>query len=172
MSNSPEVRKYSYVSPPRAYSTIPATTGQVIGQPGQMVVVATTNNGTGYLDLSQLTFGGAYNASTNPTGSGAPSGQPVGLVGCYVTIACSALTYVVFGPTVASVTGSNAPSSTGTGTTASGLYTAAAGVCFPIFTSTYVRFLTQVGVDNVLAWLGTATGYIRIYQSSSPLIDG
>lgn len=161
-----EVRKWAAKGPPRAYGAS--------GPIGQAVVLATTNGGAGCLDLRGTTFGLTYASDDQgSTGLGAPPGQPQGLCGVFVEIyADGGDVGVVFGSTAASVTAGNAPSLTAAGSVTSNEYTGTAGTCHRIPSGQSERFLTQVGQDNFLAWVGAAAGFIRIHQSSIYGLDG
>jgi hypothetical protein len=165
--DSIDVRKALWVSPPRAYGAA--------GPNGQPIVVATSTSAT-YLELDTTTFGQSYSMGTSMlvSGLGAPSGAPQGLMGCFISIYADAQDLgVIFGQTLASVTGSNVPALAQNGASlTAGVYTGAAGVCYRIAAGTSLRVLTQVGIDKYLAWVAAGTGQIRIYQSSAVGLDG
>ena len=103
-----EVRKFSFVSPPRAYGAA--------GPVGQVVSLATSTTPS-YIDLQTLTFGLIYDpADTQKTqGAGAPPGIPNGVVGAYLSIYADAADVgVIFGPTLNSVLTSASATKTGT----------------------------------------------------------
>lgn len=161
MSNNAEVRKFSFVSPPRAYGP----TGPV----GQEIVFPVTLSAE-VVNLEIQTFGLKYDASQvqNEQGVGAPTGQAIGLVGSYITIyADGADLGIIIGATIASVSGGAAPNLAAKGSLgATGVYTPATGTCHRIPAGQERRYLTQVGQDNFLGVVGSATGACRLYQSS------
>jgi hypothetical protein len=162
-----EVRQYSFISPPRAYGP----TGPV----GQEVAF-TVSSSARVLALQTTTFGLVYDAGScqNDTGLGAPPGMPQGLVGSYVTIfADGADLGIIVGQTLASVSGGAAPALAAVGTlSATGGYTGATGTCHRIPSGTSERYLTQIGQDNFLGVVASATGTCRVFQSSGYGIAG
>ena len=162
-----EVRKFSFVSPPRAYGP----TGPV----GQSIVTQVTPTAK-YINLELTTLGLKFDSNDTQKcqGAGAPPGQPVGLTGCYVTIyADGADIGIIVGATAASVSSSNAPSLSAVGTVgATGVYAGTTGTCHRIPSGTERRYLMQIGQDNFLGLVGSATGIARIHQSSGYGIEG
>ena len=141
------------ICPPRASNK---------GQVGGMVAVAVTT-GTGVIDLTKL-LAQAKNLATN---GGRQAG---GVVGQFITIeADGADVGIVFGKAIADVTGGNAPSLTAVGTVdASGIYTDAAGICFRIPSGQNISVRPQLKTDLFLGFVGSAAGFLRIFQSSPP----
>lgn len=144
------------ISPPRAFAAA--------GVPGQLVVVA-VSVAPGAIDLTKLLFGLAYNATS------AQAGQANGAVGNELTIESDtgADLGIIFGPTLGSVTGANAPVLATVGTlNASGIYTPVTGVCYRVFAGPtgVARFLTAPTQDLFMGFVGSAAGVMRTYQSS------
>ena len=148
-------RQFEYVSPPRAYRAAPGTAGQV--------VVFAISIAPAVLSLSALTFGQVYTATS------ATASQINGVVGNYLTVLSDAAdSGIVLGPTLASVTGANAPVLATVGTVdVNGIYAGAAGTCHRIFAGALgLRFLPQPGQDLFMGIVGSGAGTVRIYQSS------
>lgn len=164
--SSIEVRKWAAETPPRAYGSA--------GPVGQTIVLQTTTTAS-YVSLAAATFGLTYSAEyvQQVSGTNAPTGQPVGLVGCFVTVyADTANVGIIFGQTAASVSGFNAPNLASFGTVANGVYTGVAGTCAVIPAGMSKRYLTQIGQDLFLGFVGASAGLIRINQSSAYGLDG
>jgi hypothetical protein len=164
--DSIEVRKFSYLSPPRAFGAA--------GPPGQVMVIPVTT-AAAYLSLSGSTFGVQYAAGLpqNVTGVNAPAGAPQGLMGVYITIfADGADLGIIVGSTAALVSAGNAPVLANAGSVTAGVYTGTAGTCHRIISGTERRYLTQIGQDIFLGYVGSTTGNMRIFQSSGYGIEG
>jgi hypothetical protein len=166
-------RQFFASTPPRSVSlssgqapyTPTANTG-----PGLIAVIATSTVAAA-LDLTQL-FAPPYNSSQG-------SQQSPGLPGNMISIFADTTDVgLLFGPTLASVTGANVPALAAAGTVnASGIYTLSGKECWRIATGTLQRFLlgatqkkaadgTVFGGDNFLGFVSTGAGLIRVFQSS------
>jgi hypothetical protein len=162
-------KKYFYWTPPRTVQT--STTSQtntgavVTANAGPGVVAAFANIATAsYLNLSTL-FAVPPNFSNAWAQQGAQ--ECAGIVGQYVTILADVVDGgIIFGPTVASVSGGNAPSLAALGTVTAGAYTISGTECFRIPVNTTVRFVLQPSVDLFMGYVGGTGGILRIYQSS------
>jgi hypothetical protein len=164
--DSIDVRKSLWISPPRAYGAT--------GPNGQVMVIPVSAT-AGYIQLNTATFGQSYSMGTSMlvTGTNAPSGAPQGLMGCEISFyADGADVGIITGSTLASVTGGNVPVLATAGSITGGVYTGAAGTCWRILQSTSIRVMTQVGTDLYLAFVGSGTGNLRLYQSSPVGLDG
>lgn len=150
-------------TPPRGYSPAGGPFGQeVVFVPGTTAV---------YLDLRALAFGVYYDptAAVSNAGIGAPAKGPGGAVGSYITIMADGGDLgVITGATVATVTESNAPSLTATGSVSSqGAYTGLGGCCHRIKDGAERRYRLQVGQDNYLGVVGSGALVVcRLYVSS------
>jgi hypothetical protein len=138
------------VTPPRI--------GGEIGQLGALTVSATA----GVLSLatySQIPAGGAGTAQ----GVGANSLQ-FGVTWSELSIfALTASLAVVFGNTLASVSGSNVPAIATVGTVNG------SGVPgWPVAVGTWQRFLIQGGTDLFMGFVASGAGTMYFYQSSMP----
>lgn len=152
------VRQALVVTPPRI--------GGEIGQLGALTVSATA----GVLSLatySQIPAGGAGTAQ----GVGANSLQ-FGVTWSELSIfALTASLAVVFGNTLASVSGSNVPAIVTVGTVnGSGVYTAPGSGLpgWPVAVGTWQRFLIQGGTDLFMGFVASGAGTMYFYQSSMP----
>lgn len=163
MSIPTEIRKYQFVSPPRAYGP----TGPV----GQEIVVGTSPT-PHYLDLSKLTYGLSYSTVSPDAaqGAGSPPNIAEGAIGNYITIyADGADVGIIVGATAASVSGGAAPVLSAVGTiSGSGTYQGATGTCHRIPAGQERRYHTQLNRDSFLGYVGGASGTMRIYQSNPP----
>ena len=175
--DSPELRRYAYYTPPRAYVAPAATTtlGTPAGYPGQMIVLGTSATALA-IQLSAAQMGMTYSAEHVVTDNaiGAPNGMPSGLTGVDVTILADGQDLgVIFGPTLASISGPNAPLLTAVGALTNGVYANAIQTCHRIPSGQERRYNTQQGID---LWVGivaaTSTGFVRIFQSSPNGING
>ena len=77
---------------------------------------------------------------------------------------------IIFGPTLASVSGGNAPVIANNGTLTGNTYTGAAGTCWLVKAANgntdAVRFILQPGQDVFMGVVGSGAGKVRFYQSS------
>jgi hypothetical protein len=155
------------ISVRQALVTTPPRVAAQIGQAGAVTVSATA----GVLSLaaySQQPEGGAGTAQT----IGANSLQ-FGVTWSELSIyALTASLGIVFGPTIASVTGANAPAIATVGTlNGSGIYTPPASsipVAWPIAAGTWQRFLIQGTQDLFMGFVASGAGTMYWYQSSMP----
>lgn len=110
-------------------------------------------------------------AATNPQNPTQSDGQKNGAVGGFLTVeADGADLFVLFGDTLAAVTGGNKPVAATVGAVnGSGVYTDAAGVAFKIANGTFQRFWLQDQRDYFMGFVGSAAGTMRLYQSSPPV---
>lgn len=142
-------RKFQNVSPPRAGSGV-----------GSLAVLATSAVAAA---LSLASVG----TQTANVSSAATSQGLNGAVGQYITIkAVTTDCGIVFGPTVASVTGGNVPVLATVGTLTGNNYTVVTGVCYRVLAGQEVRYLLQPGVDLFLGFVSTGAGQIEIFQSN------
>lgn len=144
-------RKADFQSPPRAF--------QAAGPEGQVAVLAVSTTAIA-VDLTQGFSQGAYDGTkggyrgpTSPTEN-------------YLAIIASVDVGVIFGPSLASVTGGNVPAIATTGTLASNAYVGAAGTCFVIPAGTGMKFLLQKTLDQFVGIVGSGAGVVRLYQMS------
>ena len=152
------------LTPPRAFD--PSA-----GPFGQEVVFSVTTVAQ-VLDFTKLCFNAYYdptNAQTN-AGLGAPPKGPLGATGSFFTLLTDGpdLGFIA-GRTLASVSGANAPNLSATGTLNSdGTYLGTQGVChrLSILDGYRHRYRLQIGVDNFLGIVGSASGLVRLYVSS------
>lgn len=171
-------RKFEFVSPPRAYGPTGGT-----GPAGQ-VVAALVSAVPQYLNLQLVTQANrVYDASVD--GLAGQNRNGPGVVNNYVTLYADGCDLgIVLGPTAFSVGGATgaafSPTGVATGgvtgalpdlsakgtVTPSGIYNAATGACWRIPSGTKERFLMQPGQDLFLGVVGSATGTLRLYQSS------
>lgn len=155
-------------TPPRAY-----------GQPGSgpfgQVVVFAISTTPVVVDLRSLNFGVFYDptAADTAVGAGAPVKAAAGAVGSFLSLyADGADIGYISGPTLASVTNANVPVLSTTGTlTSSGLYQAAAAVCYRLSSGQERRFRLVVTQDNFLAIVGAGNGIVRLFISSEPSLQ-
>ena len=77
---------------------------------------------------------------------------------------------VIFGPSLAAVSGGNAPVIANNGTLTGNTYTGAAGTCWVVKAANgntdSVRFVLQPGLDVFMGVVATGAGKVRFYQSS------
>ena len=154
-------RKHDFVSAPRAYGPTGGT-----GPAGQ-VVAATVSSVAQYINLKLVTNENrVYDASVDGL-SGQNRNGP-GVVNNYVTLfADGADLGIILGPTVESVSAGAAPVLATKGSIgASGAYQSATGVCYRIPSGSKERLLLQPGIDLFLGVVASATGTLRLYQSS------
>lgn len=143
-------RQYFAATPPRAHGA---------ALPGECVVLA-TGTVASYLELDTL-FAAASPLVGNLNFPGA--------VNQFVEFfADTADLGIVFGPTAASVSSSNAPVLTQDGTVTTGAYTGHAGTCYRIVAGTSKKWLLQLGVDLFVGFVGSTTGQLRLYVASMP----
>lgn len=111
------------------------------------------------IDLSTLPMGASKSAIP---GQGYPTP-----VGSYVTIQAEvADIYIVFGPSAASVTTTNAPVKATVGTVnASGAYAVVAGTAFRIPADQVVALLIEPA-SQFMGFVGSSAGTMRLYHSS------
>jgi hypothetical protein len=153
-------RKHDFVSAPRAYGPTGGT-----GAPGQ-VVAATVSPSPQYINLQLLTNANrVYDASVDGLSNQVRNG---GLTNNYITLFADGCDLgIIVGPSVASVASGAAPVLATVGSIgASGVYNAATGACYRIPSGTKERILLQPGLDLFLGVVASATGTLRLYQSS------
>ncbi len=143
-------RKSAFVSAPRAY--------QALGPPGQVLSI-TVSTVADYFALSA----GLSQAVADPQ----IGADPKSLIRNFVTIQCDVDLGIIFAPTAALVTGANVPAIATVGTLSGGVYTPAAKTCHLLYARQPSRFLLQAGVDLFFGFVGSASGTMRLYQSSS-----
>jgi hypothetical protein len=151
-------RKNLAIQPPRAF--VSGGGGQ-----GQVAVLAVSATPIA-IDLTRG-FNPVYPPTTG-LGSVAQGAKPLITTRNYLTISADtgADVGVIFGPSVAAVSGGNAPVLATTGSLVSNVYTGVAGTCWRIPAGTSQRFLCAQGVDNAVGIVGSGAGVVRIYQSS------
>jgi len=113
----------------------------------------------GYLDLSTFDWNGVPQADVMTR-------LTQGAVNTYVSIAfVGTLGYLCAGPTVASVTGANAPNPGATGTNQPGI-----GWPVPALDTTgqIARFKVRKGFNQLLGFVGVNNGTITVYRSGPP----
>ena len=157
-------RKHDFVSAPRAYGPTGGT-----GAPGQ-VVAATVSPLPQVINLVLLTNSNrVYDASVDGLSNQIRNG---GVTNNYVTLFADGCDLgIIVGPSIAAVGG---PQATGAAPvlatvgalTASGTYSQATGACWRIPSGTKERLLLQPGIDLFLGVVASATGTLRLYQSS------
>ena len=155
MSNDLAQRQSFLITPPRAF-------GQLTGE----VCVLATSTTAGVIDMR--TVGVALANLSNSNGVAAAEGR-IGLTGNFCLIfAETADLGLIVGPTLASVTTTNAPNlATAGSVNGSGVYTNVAGTCARVPAGTFVEFCPQSTQDLFLGFVASAAGKIRIYQNSA-----
>jgi hypothetical protein len=154
-------RKHDFVTAPRAYGPTGGT-----GPAGQ-VVAALVSPVAQYLNLKLVTNENrVYDASVD--GLAGQNRNGPGVINNYVTLFADGCDLgIILGPTVASVADGAAPVLATKGSIgASGVYQSATGVCYRIPSGTKERLLLQPGIDLFLGVVASATGTLRLYQSS------
>jgi hypothetical protein len=149
MSTPAASRKGDFQSAPRAY--------QASGPEGQVAVLAVSAVAIA-VDLTKGFSQLAYNQ--------VKGADPTSPIRNCLTITADEDVGVIFGPTLASVTGGNVPVIATSGTLTGNTYTGAAGTCFVIPANQGMRFLLQAGRDNFVGIVAAAGGQVRMYQSS------
>jgi hypothetical protein len=169
MSQSQATRQFHFVTVPRAHGAS--------GPTGQVAVFQVGTAGK-VLDLTKLTFGEVTDLQQAMTANLLGPGVEQD----YITIEADGQDLgIVFGPTLASVTGANVPSLTAYGSVdGNGIYTGVSGTCFRLFASNAIRVIPCNGPtpaasalkpnvyqgDQFMGLVMGATGTVRIYQSS------
>jgi hypothetical protein len=140
-----------FYSPPRASGQL------LVGG----VAAIVTSAAAAVLDLRTVNPQ-VYSAGT------ADGGLTLGPVGQYLTIFADTTDVgLVFGATLASVTGANAPALATVGTVnASGVYSDVVKCCFRIATGQSLRVLLQKEHDIFMGFVSTGAGIIRLFQSN------
>lgn len=145
-------RKADFQSAPRAY--------QASGPEGQAAALAVSGTAIA-VDLTQGFSQAPYDGTKGPKATG-----PTSPTQNFLTLSADVNIGIIFGPTLASISGLNAPALATTGTLTSNVYTGAAGTCFVIPANQGMRFLLQKGLDNFVGIVGASAGVVRLYQSS------
>lgn len=160
--------KYHAFSPPRTQGWSVVTVEQQTYNVGQgLVAVLSVTTSPQFLNLVSL-----FAPPANSQDAWAmPNAQGVapGLTDCFVTIQPDGSDVgVVFGQSLAAVSGPYAPSlAAAGGLGSSGTYTPNGGECARLLAGTNPqRFHLAPNTDNWLAFVGAGTGLLRIYQSS------
>lgn len=143
-------RKNDFQNPPRAFAAN--------GSFGQAAVLAVSAVAIA-VDLTKGISQAAYNKTVDGT-------DPTQVVRNYMTLQPDVDCGIIFGATIAAVSGTNAPVLATNGTLTGNTYTGAAGTCYVLKANTTYRFLLQQGLDNAMGIVATGAGKIRFYQSS------
>lgn len=144
-------RKNDFTSPPRPFVAA--------GGPGQVSCFAISATAA-VLDLTQGFSMGAPNLTVSGQSPKTPTRN-------YLTLIADADVGVIFGPTLASVTGANVPAIATVGTVnASGVYSGVVKTAWVVKANSPARFLMQPGVDMFLGIVATGAATARVYQSS------
>jgi len=144
-------RKADFQSPPRAY--------HANGPEGQVAALAVSATAIA-VDLTQGFSQGPYDGTKGGyRGPETPTQN-------YLAIISDVDVGVIFGPTLASISGGNAPAIATTGSLSSNAYVGAAGTCFVIPAGTLMKFLLQPTLDKFVGIVGSEAGVVRLYQAS------
>lgn len=149
MSTPVASRKYDFQTLPRAFETD--------GVEGQAVALDVDTSAIA-VDLAAGFSQGAYD--------GTRGADPKSLTYNYIAIIADVDIGIISGPTLASVSGANAPDISVTGTLSSNVYVGAVGTCFVLPAGFGMKFLAQKGVDQFLGIVGSEAGIVRMYQVS------
>jgi hypothetical protein len=166
------IRKYQYISAPRTQGlSITTSSGTSYGVGSGLVAVLNVTMAPQMVAL-QLLFAPPANAADAMAAPDA-SGLPPGCLGSYLSLEADGVDVgVVFGPTAASVQGSNSPSLAAAGTVNSlGVYKANGAECWRLYGSVSPTrgFLLAPLVDAYMGFVGSAnSGFLRFYQSCPP----
>jgi hypothetical protein len=142
-------RKADFQSAPRAY--------QSGGPEGQAAALAVSGTAIA-VDLTRGFSQAAYD--------GTKGANPKSPTDNYLAIIADVDVGIIFGPTLASVSGANAPVIATTGTLSSNVYVGAAGTCFVLPADFGMKFLLQPALDKFVGIVGASAGTVRIYQIS------
>jgi len=143
-------RKNDFQNPPRAFAAA--------GIWGQCAVLAVSAVAIA-VDMSKGVSQAVYNKQVD-------GADPSQAIRNYFTFQPDVDCGVIFGATLASISGANAPALANTGTLTGNTYTGAAGTCYVLKANNTYRFLLQPGLDNFVGIVATGAGKIRYYQSS------
>jgi hypothetical protein len=146
--------KANKITPPRAHN---ATTPQP-GEPFRIAALLTAQA----VNLAALFQQPVTPAITNNERHGVTDN-------CITVLGDGSDLYFITGPTLASVSGGNAPSIAAVGTlnSGTGVYTPAAGVCYHMTSGIKERFQLEFPTDSWMGFISVAsTGTVQISQSS------
>lgn len=149
MSTPVASRKSDFQTFPRAFATD--------GPEGQAVALDVDTSAIA-VDLSQGFSQGVYD--------GTRGADPKSPTYNYIAIIADVDVGIISGPTLASVSGANAPDISVTGSLSGNTYVGAAGACFVLPAGFGMKFLAQKGLDQFLGIVGSEAGIVRMYQIS------